>query len=75
MSYLILVLLLSANLFSLITFRYHPIFHPLSLVVFALSYFLWGLIHHALNHTLHRQVVLEYFSLSLLGTIIISILL
>lgn len=73
--YFLLILILSIGLVSILTFRFHPPFAPLSIIITALAYVIWGIVHHALTRSLHRQVVLEYVSLALLGALIIYILL
>lgn len=37
----------------------------------AIIYVVWGIAHHAINHTLHKKVVIEYF---LMGAVGVSIL-
>lgn len=72
--YLILVVILTLGFTSLIFLRYHPL-RPFTIILIATAYFVWGILHHLTLGTLHRQVVLEYFSLALLGAIIIATLL
>ncbi|MBI4035268.1 MAG: hypothetical protein HY381_02625 [Candidatus Chisholmbacteria bacterium] len=73
--YLALVLILTTGLVLLLTFRFHPLGRPLTIAGLSLAYFTWGIAHHHLSRTLHRRVVLEYLSLSILGAIIIATLL
>lgn len=70
-SYLILGLILIC--LSLIYILY-PGFRLLAAVLIGLSYFIWGLLIHRQEHTLHLPIVLEYFSLSLLTVIILIFL-
>ncbi|OGY17919.1 MAG: hypothetical protein A2784_01835 [Candidatus Chisholmbacteria bacterium RIFCSPHIGHO2_01_FULL_48_12] len=72
--YLALVIILTLGFLALITFRYHPL-RPVAIILTAAAYFVWGILHHLSLGTLHRQVVLEYFSLAILGGIIIATLL
>lgn len=37
------------------------------------AYFVWGLMHHKLHHTLTTRVVLEYFFVSLLATTLVML--
>lgn len=37
----------------------------------AIIYVVWGIIHHLINHTLHKKVVIEYL---LMGAVGVSIL-
>lgn len=73
-SYLILFLILLFGLIGTLVFRYHPLKLPLILLTSA-AYFIWGIVHHTLQGTLHRQVVLEYLAVACLGAIIIATLL
>ncbi len=73
--YAVLIVILGIGLWSVLTFRYHPLGRPLSIIGLSLGYVLWGIVHHSLMGNLHRQVVLEYLGLSLLGGVIISFLL
>ena len=72
--YLALVIILAIGFANLLIFRYHPL-RPLTIILTAAAYFVWGIFHHLTLGTLHRQVVLEYFSLAILGGIIIASLL
>ena len=72
--YLTLGFILLAALIGLVTLRYHPL-RPLVIMLTAVAYVLWGIIHHLILGTLHRKVVLEYLGLAVLGAIIISTLL
>lgn len=72
--YLVLIIILALGFTSLIFLRYHPL-RPFTIMLVATAYFVWGIFHHLTLGTLHRQVVLEYFSLALLGAIIIATLL
>lgn len=72
--YLVLIIILTLGFIALILLRYHPL-RPFTIMLVATAYFVWGIFHHLTLGTLHRQVVLEYFSLALLGAIIIATLL
>ena len=37
------------------------------IVMLALSYLIWGIVHHSLENTLHSEVVIEYLLLAVLG--------
>ena len=71
--YLMLTLILTLGTVSILLWRFHPILRPLSILTTCAAYVIWGLFHHLSTGTLHRQVVLEYLSLSLLGGVIISL--
>lgn len=36
-------------------------------ILIGFAYFVWGLVHHALERTLHAEVVIEYLLLAALG--------
>ena len=72
--YLILCFILLFGLIGTLIFRYHPLKLPIILLTSA-AYFIWGILHHALLGTLHRQVVLEYLAVACLGAIIMATLL
>lgn len=36
-------------------------------ILIALSYFIWGLVHHALEKELHFEIIMEYLLLACLG--------
>jgi hypothetical protein len=72
--YLALVIILALGITASLIFRYHPL-RPLAIILTTAAYFVWGLLHHLSLGTLHRQVVLEYLSLAILGGIIIATLL
>ena len=73
-SYSVLLLILLFGLIGTLVFRYHPLKLPVIFLASA-AYFIWGVVHHALLGTLHRQVVLEYLAVACLGAIIIATLL
>ncbi len=62
MSYLILVLVLGGLGGA---YLYWPAYRLGLSLALGLSYFLWGVLVH--KNQLHWQIVLEYFSLALLG--------
>lgn len=55
-------------------FFYLPAFRPEISVLIGLIYFLWGLVTHWLEDSLHWPVVLEYLSFSVLAVIILIFL-
>ncbi|HVZ58962.1 MAG TPA: hypothetical protein VG935_04395 [Patescibacteria group bacterium] len=34
-------------------------------------YVIWGVVHHGINHTLHKKVIIEYLLMGLLGISIV----
>ncbi|HKY74074.1 MAG TPA: hypothetical protein VJ246_02040 [Patescibacteria group bacterium] len=39
-----------------------------------MAYFLWGVRHHAMQHTLNTRIVLEYFFVGLLAAALLTII-
>ncbi len=64
MNYLVLIVLLGSLGFA---YLYFPAQRLWLASAMGLSYFIWGLLIHLKDKTLHRSIVLEYFSLALLG--------
>ena len=63
--YLVLVLGLGAFIALLVVFSYST---PISIVISflgSLFYVLWGIIHHALEKRLYKEIVLEYVLIGL----------
>lgn len=56
-------------------FGYDRQFQGAIVISSALSYFVWGLIHHYLHRDLHIQVVLEYLAIAILGVVVVFSLL
>lgn len=52
-------------------YLFFPPYRLISAVAIGLTYFLWGIIIHLKDKTLHLTVILEYLGISLLGTIIL----
>ena len=48
-------------------YLYLPVYRLWLAVIMGLSYFFWGIWRHFEDKTLHWSIVLEYFSLALLG--------
>jgi len=40
-------------------------------ILFAISYALWGILHHLVHHSVSIKIVLEYVVVALLGTAVI----
>lgn len=41
-------------------------------ILTAISYAFWGIIHHLLQHDLHRRIVVEYFLISSIAIILLA---
>lgn len=73
--YLPLIGILLTGIFGIITFSYDRLFQAAIALAVAVSYFVWGIIHHHLHRDLHLSVVLEYFAIAALGIVIVFSLL
>ena len=51
-----------------------PAFRLFTSIALGLSYFIWGVVIHLKAKNLHLPIVLEYFGISLLATIILIFL-
>lgn len=65
--YIVLLVLMSAGIIALTLIDKNTFSHTFILILVALAYFLWGIVHQALEKELHAETVLEYLLLSLLG--------
>jgi len=65
--YSILVLVSLLAIASIIYFPNLKITKSTIVIVFALSYFLWGIFHHTIEKDIHPEIVMEYLLFSLLG--------
>ena len=69
--YLVLLLIF---LISIIFFNYFRFDHKLQsfiIIATAFSYFIWGIIHHYLEENLYPKVVIEYFLIAFIGSILL----
>ena len=65
--YAILLILMVVGLIIASVTDKSTVFHTLILIGIAAAYFLWGLIHSALEGELHSEIILEYLLFGLLG--------
>lgn len=70
-SYLNLLLVLA--ILGLVFFKL-PYFRIPTSIVMGITYFLWGILTHKKDKTLHLSIVLEYLAISLISTIILIFL-
>lgn len=52
-------------------FSYDRLLETATAVSVAVSYFMWGVIHHHIRSELHILIVLEYLVVALLGLVIV----
>lgn len=67
--FLLLIFVIGTGLFF--SFHFDRFLQFLVIVATAFAYFLWGIIHHYLEDNLYFKVVVEYFLIALLGTIVL----
>jgi len=70
-SYLLISLLL--GVLGFIFFKL-PFLRIITSIIMGTTYFLWGVVTHYKDKTLHLSIVLEYLSISLISTIILIFL-
>ncbi len=58
--YLVLLGILGAGAGVFLYFRHERQLQLIAMIVTALGYFLWGMVHHYLNRDLNKSVVIEY---------------
>ena len=73
--YLPLVSVLVAGVIGFVLFSYDKSFQAMVLVATALSYVVWGVVHHYIHDDLDLMVVVEYVVLATLGLVIVFSLL
>lgn len=69
--YLLLFGILLAGFAGLILFSYDKKFQIFIAAATALTYVVWGIIHHYLHRDLHLEVFIEYVVVSALGLVIL----
>jgi len=71
LEYLILILASAITITVSLYFSSDKQIVSLVVVSFSVFYFLWGIIHHKSEDSLHPEVVLEYLLYSVLGALLI----
>ncbi|HKZ34862.1 MAG TPA: hypothetical protein VJ179_03290, partial [Patescibacteria group bacterium] len=73
--YLLFVLLLAGFLLAFVLTSPHRTLQFRVVVLGALSYCLWGLLHHYRRGDLYPKVILEYFCFAVLTIVMLALLL
>ncbi len=73
--YLPLLGIIAAGGRGLVVFSYDKSFQAAVALSVAISYFIWGLVHHHLHRDLHLATVLEYLAIAVLGIVVLFSLL
>lgn len=74
-AYSLLAILATVFLGLIYAFRSTPYILMLVTFSFGLLYFVWGVVHHLIEHNLNGRIMLEYGLVTALGLIIMSTLL
>lgn len=69
--YLPLLGILLAGFSGLVWFSYDRSFQILVAIALAISYVIWGIIHHLIHKDLYLAVVIEYLVVASLGLVIV----
>ena len=69
--YLVLLSIFTFGIFFFVYFSYNRNAQAWCVVGISLAYFLWGMVHHYLKKNLYLMVVVEYFLVALLGSILV----
>ena len=67
--YLPLVGIVVAGLVGFVIFGYDRNFQAVISVAVAISYVVWGLVHHHIHKDLHASVILEYMAIAIVGLV------
>lgn len=68
--YISLVGIFTAGILGFYLFPYDNFFHVGVVMAVASAYVSWGIIHHAIHKDICLPIVLEYFTIALLGVVI-----
>jgi EamA domain-containing membrane protein RarD len=69
--YLPLVGILVAGLVGFLVFSYDRNFQAAIAIAVAVSYVVWGLVHHYIHKDLHASVIVEYLAIAIIGLVAI----
>lgn len=72
LNYAVLILILSGGIASFYSVRGNPTSALLIGIVTSVSYVLWGIIHHAIDHSLHKRIVVEYLLIGAIAIVLLS---
>lgn len=69
--YLILFTIIFAGLAAFFSFRNYPMIQLLIGIVTSLSYVLWGIVHHIVDHDLSIKIIVEYLAVGIFAIILL----
>lgn len=73
--YMVLAIILGAGLAAFLYASPDTALQFIVGVVIAVSYVIWGLIHHALRKDLHQKVVVEYILIAAIAVVLLATIL
>lgn len=73
--YSVLAILAALYMVAIFRFQTVPKYILLATVLFAICYFIWGILHQLHTRNFHAKIVLEYLLVAVLGIAIVSTLL
>ena len=68
--YTVSILIYTASLVLILSVSYNHKLQSLFVIMAAVFYFVWSLLHHYVHHELHTKVVVEYALIASLGVIL-----
>ena len=69
--YFILLMIIFSGLAAFFSFRNYPMVQLLVGIVTALSYVIWGIVHHFVDKDLNVKVIIEYLAVAIFAIIIL----
>lgn len=73
LDYFLLLTIISSGLVSFFLFSFDKTLRLTIVLITALAYFLWGMLHHWRNKDLNLRIVLEYLLLSILAAVFYTV--
>lgn len=67
--YFTLLCILLVGLWGILWFDYHPVTQLIIVVCLAVSYIIWGIVHHHVHRSLHPKIILEYVLVAALAVL------
>ena len=70
LDYILLTIIVSLAIIFILYFNGNKYYQEATIIGLSILYIVWGIFHHAREHTLQARIILEYVLFSLLGCII-----
>ena len=71
-NYSVLILILLGGIISFYAVGSNPLLQLMIGIVTSVSYVLWGIIHHYMDHSLHKKIVVEYLLIGAIAIVLLS---